>query len=68
MTQAEQDRPDDESDDSDKQAQAEESQQTNYVPGSTADPTVASSSPGVGSQAYYGPVSRRSATGRFWCI
>lgn len=57
MTQAEQDRPDDESDDSDQQAQTEESQQSNFVPGSAADPAVTSSSPGVGSQAYYGPVS-----------
>ncbi len=55
MTQGQQDRPEDEP--REEQPQAEESQHTNYVPGSAADPTMGHSSPGMASPAYYGPVS-----------
>lgn len=51
MTQGEMDRPEDESEG--QQPQAEGGQQTNYVPGSAADPRMGQ---GDGA-AYYGPVS-----------
>lgn len=55
MTQGQQARPEDESEE--QQSQAEESRHTNYVPGSAADPTMGQPSPGMASPAYYGPVS-----------
>ncbi len=55
MTQGQQDRPEDESEE--QQPQAEESQQANYVPGSTADPRMGQGSTGTRGPAYYGPVS-----------
>ena len=55
MTQGQQDRPEDEPEE--QRPQAEESQHTNYVPGSAADPAAGQSSPGMAGQAYYGPVS-----------
>lgn len=55
MTQGQQDRPEDESEE--QQSQVEENQQANYVPGSAADPAMGQSSPGTASPAYYGPVS-----------
>ena len=55
MTQGQQDRPEDESEE--QQPQAEESQQANYVPGSAADPRMGQGSTGTRGPAYYGPVS-----------
>ena len=63
MTSGQQDRPEDESEDSQQQSgegeqsQGDEGQQTNYVPGSAADPTMGQGSPEVGVGAYYGQVS-----------
>lgn len=55
MTQGEQDRPEEES--GEEQPRAEESQHTNYVPGSAADPTMRQGTPSMGGTAYYGPVT-----------
>ena len=63
MTSGQQDRPEDESEDSQQQSgegeqsQGDEGQQTNYVPGSAADPTMGQASAEVGVGAYYGQVS-----------
>ena len=62
MTEGQQDRPEDEpeeqgQDHEAEQAQADERQRENYVPGSAADPMMNGSSPGTGSGAYYGPIS-----------
>ncbi len=55
MTQGQQDRPDDEPEE--QQPRAEESQETDYVPGSAADPRMGQGSTDMGGSAYYGPVS-----------
>ena len=55
MTQGQQDRPEDESEE--QQPQAEESQQANFVPGSAVDPHMGQGATGMGGSAYYGPVS-----------
>ncbi len=55
MTQGEMDRPEDESEE--QQPQAEESEHTNYVPGSAADPRMGQGSTDMGGAAYYGAVS-----------
>lgn len=54
MTQAQQDRPEDES--GEEQPQAEENQQTNFVPGSAADPRMRQGGSSMDSGAYYGEV------------
>lgn len=57
MTQGQQDRPEDESEDSGQQSQTEGGQQANYVPGSAADPMMRQGGSSMGSGAYYGEVS-----------
>ena len=62
MTQGQQDRPEDEPEEQgqnqeSEQAQGDERQQENYVPGSAADPMMSGTSPGMESGAHYGPIS-----------